>query len=500
MDLKWGFGDELTDQSHNQDNPTKVCWCKGDTNLVAMIRSSVREEVEDAIKRLVLPHLQSSGLPPSSRSSANLAEVSASRSLQLHFVGTFPDTFLTLNNIQDESASLTVELRDTSGSRVEVGPESSSKIQIVALDGDFEVEDRDHWTHEEFSKHVLEPRKGKRPLLVGDCEISLSKGVAIIGNVSFTDNSKWMKSGNFRLGAWIMKGVPPGVVRGAVSKAFKVKERRLQAYQKSKIPALEDQIWRLESIAKTGPVRQRLADANVDTLKDFLQLYHSNAKRLQEIVRVPEKKWLGIVKNAELCSLTNEHYQYYDETTGIELLLDCVFNIVTVTFVGQNSMPYEILVDSQKEFVNGLREIAYEKRNELPKIFIPTNQVMVQAQPVCPSSISCTNIQYIDATTINQGDQQVLQVNSYSQDLLQTTLGNEDNYQVEAQYFDPWIDEILNTVPLQEERGNEFEGSTDDDKVTSKLKAACYVTKAAMLFMISIQQESPTPRKKQKLQ
>ena len=145
-------------------------------------------------------------------------------------MGTLPDTLWTFKDIQaDDASAPMVELQDGTGSRVEVGPESSAKIQIVALDGDFEVDGRDDWTKEEFDKNVLSPRKDKQPLLVGQCEISLSKGVGIVSNISFTDNSKWRKSGKFRLGARVIKGFPAGIViREAVSLAFKVKERRTE--------------------------------------------------------------------------------------------------------------------------------------------------------------------------------------------------------------------------------------------------------------------------------
>lgn len=513
MDLRRGSVDQLTNsQSHDQVNPTEVCWCRGASNLrevkwvqdlMVLLRSSVREEVEDGIKRLVVPYLpsqQTLNLPP--RSPANLAESFESSSLQLQFVGTLPDTLLTFKNIQVEDASaLRVELQDSTGSRVEVGPESSAKIQIVALDGDFEVDGRDHWTEEEFYKNVLSPRKGKPPLLVGQCEISLSKGVVIVSNISFTDNSKWRKSGKFRLGAQIIKGFPPGIViREAVSRAFKVKERRTESFQKHETPILEDEMWRLVNIAKNGKYHQRLAVKNIHTLKDFLQLYHTNAKKLQEILHVPEKKWLEILKNAESCLLTSEQYRYYDGARGVELILDCVFNIVSVTFMGQDSQPYGALDDSCKDFVNKLREFAYEKRSEL-ETCVPTNQALVQPQLLCPSGISWTNMLCTGTQGTYQGEQ-VVQLNSYVASLPPCTLRYAGGHQPEAPigYFSDsdWINEIPNLVTTPEDRGNHFE-ALEDDYVTSKLRAVCCVTKAAVMFMISIQQDSTNPKKKQKV-
>ena len=146
----------------------------------------------------------------------------------MRFVGIFPEVLFTFDNIQqDEGAPLQVVLEDDLGSRVHVGPEASVKIRIFVLDGDFEVDDMDDWTDQDFDKKVAQPRKDKGPLLRGQLEIYLSNGVASISDIAFTDNSKSIRNGKFRLGARVVKGQPPQVkIRDAVSAAFKVKERR----------------------------------------------------------------------------------------------------------------------------------------------------------------------------------------------------------------------------------------------------------------------------------
>lgn len=59
----------------------------------------------------------------------------------------------------------------------------------------------------------------------GEREVCLINGLVQISNVSFTDNSRSMRNGTFRLGARAIKGVPYGVeIMGVVSKAFKVKD------------------------------------------------------------------------------------------------------------------------------------------------------------------------------------------------------------------------------------------------------------------------------------
>ncbi|KMT14294.1 hypothetical protein BVRB_4g076470 [Beta vulgaris subsp. vulgaris] len=232
-------------QLHEQDRFEfrETCWCKGASNLeevkrvwmqefMAQLKPSIGEEVENALNRVLLPYLpllQKPILLPNSSSLLHQAESSASRSLELQFTGNIPDTMLTMDKIEDEGASLEVELLE-SGKRVEIGPESSMKIKIDVLDGDFDIEDRDDWTEEDYTNNIARPRKTKGALLKGKCEIVMSRGVASVSHIAFTDNSKSMRNGTFRLGVKVVKGLPPGVVvKAAVSESFVVKERRLKS-------------------------------------------------------------------------------------------------------------------------------------------------------------------------------------------------------------------------------------------------------------------------------
>uniref|UniRef100_A0A7C9EBH4 Calmodulin-binding protein 60 A n=1 Tax=Opuntia streptacantha TaxID=393608 RepID=A0A7C9EBH4_OPUST len=304
---------------------------------------------------------------PSSRCLPVHANSTASRSFQLRFVGIFPKVIFTLDNIQqDEGAPLQVVLEDDIGSRVHVGPEASVKIRIFVLDGDFEVDDMDDWTDQDFDKNIAQPRKGKGQLLRGQLEIYLSNGVASISDIAFTDNSKSMRNGKFRLGARVVKGHPPEVkIRDAVSAAFKVKERRTKSYRKHRSLYLDDGILCLKNIGKS--LYERLAKREILTVKDFLQLYNTDPNELRNILKVAENKWSELIKNAQLCSLTDEQYSYYDKASGTDLVLDCVFNVIRIVLNGRICQPYKDIADCQKEQVNRIRLAAYQKRKELQK-------------------------------------------------------------------------------------------------------------------------------------
>lgn len=113
------------------------------------------------------------------------------------------------------------------GHVVTSGPESSVKLEIVVLEGDFNNEDEKGWTQEEFETHMVKERDGKRPLLSGDVQVALKEGVGTLGELTFTDNSSWIRSRKFRLGLKVASGYNEGVrIREAKTDAFTVKDHR----------------------------------------------------------------------------------------------------------------------------------------------------------------------------------------------------------------------------------------------------------------------------------
>lgn len=113
------------------------------------------------------------------------------------------------------------------GDLVTSGPESSVKLDVVVLEGDFNTEDDDNWTQETFESHIVRERDGKRPLLTGDLQVSLKEGVGSLGELTFTDNSSWIRSRKFRLGLKVNSVFCEGIrIREAKTDAFTVKDHR----------------------------------------------------------------------------------------------------------------------------------------------------------------------------------------------------------------------------------------------------------------------------------
>lgn len=154
---------------------------------------------------------------------------SGGRGLQLHFVNKLPTTIFTGSRIESEDATFVqIILTDASSQTiVNSGPLSSIKIEIVALNGEFGSDDQEDWTEKEFNDSVVREREGKRPLVTGELILTLREGVGYVGNIVFTDNSSWIRSRRFRLGARVVQKVSGEVrIREARSQPFVVKDHR----------------------------------------------------------------------------------------------------------------------------------------------------------------------------------------------------------------------------------------------------------------------------------
>lgn len=151
------------------------------------------------------------------------------RNLQLQFRSRLSLPLFTGGKVEGEDgAAIHVVLVDASTGRfVTTGPESLAKLDVVVLEGDFNNEDGEDWTREDFDGHVVKEREGKRPLLTGDLQVTLKDGVGTLGELTFTDNSSWIRSRKFRLGLKVTSGCCEGIrIREAKTDAFTVKDHR----------------------------------------------------------------------------------------------------------------------------------------------------------------------------------------------------------------------------------------------------------------------------------
>jgi len=159
----------------------------------------------------------------------NRIQTGLSRQYRLHFQNCLPQTLFTGSKIEAEGrVPVQIAIMNTeSNKNVTSGPLASAKIEILVLDGDFGGDDQMEWTEKEFGDSVVRERDGKRPLLTGELVITLNNGVGYLGDAAFTDNSSWIRSRKFRLGARLLQSKCTDVsIKEAIGGPFFVKDHR----------------------------------------------------------------------------------------------------------------------------------------------------------------------------------------------------------------------------------------------------------------------------------
>ncbi|KAI3694718.1 hypothetical protein L1987_77687 [Smallanthus sonchifolius] len=334
------------------------------SSLEPILRRVVSEEVERALAKLGPARITSG------RSSPKRIEGPDGRNLQLHFKSRMSLPLYTGGKVEGEhGAAIHIVLVDANtGHVVTSGPESSIKLDVVVLEGDFNNEDDEGWTQEEFESHVVKEREGKRPLLTGDVQVTLKEGVGTLGELTFTDNSSWIRSRKFRLGLKVASGFCEGVrVREAKTEAFTVKDHRGELYKKHYPPTLNDEVWRLEKIGKDGSFHKRLNKEGIFKVKDFLRLVVRDSQRLRNILGsgMSNKMWEALLEHAKTCVLSGKFYVYYPEDNkNVGVIFNNIYELSGL-IAGDQYQPADSLSDAQKVYVDTLVKKAYDNWNQV---------------------------------------------------------------------------------------------------------------------------------------
>ncbi|XP_073056460.1 calmodulin-binding protein 60 A-like [Primulina eburnea] len=287
--------------------------------LEPLIRRVVKEEVDLALRKY------STNMK---RSCVKKSQDSESRTMQ--FLNAVSIPVFTGTRIEGEGCNnLAVALFDVhTGKVVSSGPGSSGQVEIVVLEGDFDGNEGDNWTTEDFKNNIVREREGKKSLVTGDVIVTLKDGIAPIDDISFTDNSSWTRSRKFRLGARLFENTGGTRVKEAKSEAFIVRDHRGELYKKHHPPSLSDEVWRLEKIGKEGAFHKRLRKERVNTVQDFLCLLSLDPTRLRSIfgLGMPPKMWDAMVEHARTCVLDKKLYLY--DSSPSQQRNGVVFNVV----------------------------------------------------------------------------------------------------------------------------------------------------------------------------
>ncbi|OWM89265.1 calmodulin-binding protein 60 B-like [Punica granatum] len=340
------------------DSLQKLC-----SSLEPILRRVVSEEVERALAKLGTPRLNG-------RASPKRIEGPDGRNLQLKFQSRLSLPLFTGGKVEGEQgAAIHVVLIDANtGHVVTFGPEASVKLDVVVLEGDFNNEEEEGWTLEEFESHVVKEREGKRPLLTGDLQVTLKEGVGTLGELTFTDNSSWIRSRKFRLGLKVAPGFCEGIrIREAKTEAFTVKDHRGELYKKHYPPALNDEVWRLEKIGKDGSFHKRLNSQGIFFVEDFLRLVVRDQQKLRNILGsgMSNKMWDALLEHAKTCVLGGKLYIYHPEDNrSVGVVFNNIYEL-TGLIAGEQYYSSDSLSDSQKVYVDSLVKKAYENWDQV---------------------------------------------------------------------------------------------------------------------------------------
>ncbi|KAF8037741.1 hypothetical protein BT93_B0546 [Corymbia citriodora subsp. variegata] len=338
-------------------------FCSG---LEPMLRRVVNEEVERSLVRCSrtlqrVPSLRIQAPEPSS--------------LELRFGKSLLLPIFTGSKIVDVDCSqLQIVLVDTTGDQaVPTTLSSPVKVEIVVLDGDFPSGDRTNWTSEEFDRSIVRERQGKRPLLAGDGSVTMrNNGVAAIGEIELTDNSSWIRSRKFKLGARVSPGSHQGIrIREAMTEAFVVKDHRGELYKKHYPPQLGDEVWRLEKIGKEGAFHKKLAEEGIKTVQDFLKLSVVDPAKLRAILGtgMSDKVWDATIKHARTCEKGNKHYIY--QGPNFSITLNPICQVERAVYNGQVYTHKDLSNSIIRPLIETLVRQAYLNWSTLEEIEVP---------------------------------------------------------------------------------------------------------------------------------
>ncbi|CAL0320149.1 unnamed protein product [Lupinus luteus] len=332
------------------------------SSLEPLLRKIVSEEVERALAKLGPAQLAERSPPR--------IEGPAAKNLQLHFRTRMPPHLFTGGKVEGEQGAAihVVLLNPNTGNVVQVGQESVAKLNVVVLEGDFNEEADDDWTKEHFESHEVKEREGKRPLLTGDLQVSLKEGVGTLSDLTFTDNSSWIRSRKFRLGVKVAPGSCEGIrVREGKTEAFAVKDHRGELYKKHYPPALHDEVWRLDRIAKDGALHKKLIQAKISTVEDFLRILVRDPQKLRSILGsgMSNRMWENTVEHAKTCVLGGKLFVYYtDETGSTGIVFNNIYELRGLIADGQFFSLDSLTLD-QKMSVDSLVKKAYDNWNQV---------------------------------------------------------------------------------------------------------------------------------------
>ncbi|CAN6343215.1 unnamed protein product [Urochloa humidicola] len=382
----------------------------------SMLRRVVSEEVEKAMFR----QFSAPAAPP-----RLLVDWNQHPRYQLVFLNGLKPVYTMTKLEPDEGTAIKVaiveRLENNRMNIVRSGPLSSVRVEVVALHGNFNAKSEECWSTEEFNKHIVTGREKSAQLLTGNLTLKLNDGEALLENAIFTDNSSFTSTKMFRLGLRLVNPSGERVLEG-VTKPFRVKERRVEGFEKHYPPLLDDEVWRLKKIGKIGAYHQALSDNGINSVKKFLQAYMKDEQKLIKIFnKMPQSTWKSIIDHAMTCKFGDSLYLYKVKEKDIGLFFYEIYQLVGVKF-GDCYKPIDHLDQIEKNLVDSLKQVAYQNIDG-----IQSDYKMVNNYPVL-HRFSAEGTSLLSHVLPNQQILNYGQLNSYSGDTTSTNQAFSSTY------------------------------------------------------------------------
>ncbi|XP_014508801.1 protein SAR DEFICIENT 1 [Vigna radiata var. radiata] len=370
----------------------EVVMIKNFENLFTAMEPVLKRVVGEEVERVMRQWSRSFTRSPSLR----LQAMEQPSSLQLCFSKRLFLPIFTGSRILDvDENPINIVLMDRSNNN-EMVPTSlphAIKLEILVIDGDFSPSE--DWTSDEFNRHIVKERHGKRPLLAGELNLIMRDGVAPTGEMEFTDNSSWIRCRKFRVAVRVAPGSNQGVrIREGMTEAFMVKDHRGELYKKHYPPMLDDEVWRLEKIGKDGAFNKKLSSQGIKTVQEFLKLAVVDTLKLRNILGVgmSDKMWEVTIKHAMTCDIGSKLYIY--RGPQFTLFLDPICRLIRADISGQTFSNRDQISQLNKTYVDKLVRDAYARWPSLEVIDAVLND---------------------NIAVLTQGDQTAVSVATYDQ-------------------------------------------------------------------------------------
>ncbi|KAL6642764.1 hypothetical protein ACP70R_020945 [Stipagrostis hirtigluma subsp. patula] len=225
-------------------------------------------------------------------------------SILLRFVNSCSDDKYSKRKIEaDDGNLLKVALYGYDNKIITYEPFSSMRVQIVAIQGDFDHDHKGQWTEEYFRSKIVIGRPGKENLLSGNLYFRLQNGVGYLNSAKFQDNSSFVPSKRFKLGIMAADERISERIQEGITESFAVKDIRGLSTKKSGNPSPGDPVYKLNKIAMNGDRHKSLERKGIKTVGEFSTFYMKSPEDLRKLMgKISDHDWDTIVNHALKCN------------------------------------------------------------------------------------------------------------------------------------------------------------------------------------------------------